>query len=178
MSDTKLIKSLRAVRQFSDQEIPDEVLRDILDAGRWTGSAKNSQPWDFVVVRNRETLKALSKCGQFAWHLAGAKLAIALVLRGDDAWSVMNEGRFIQSLMLAPSRRGLGSCIASIYPDGNQRRARELLGIPENRYLRTMLSIGYPASPEALRLPPNAGIPRGRRLLDDLVSWERFGIRG
>src|ERR1700736_3382987 len=178
MPDTKLIRSLRAVRQFSDQEIGDDVLRDILDAGRWTGSAKNSQPWDFVVVRNRETLKALAKCGQFGWHLAGAKLAIALFMCGDEAWSGLDEGRLMQNLMLAAWAHGVGSCIGSIYPDGNQRRARELLGIPENRYLRTMLSIGDRASPDASRLPPNAGIPRGRRPLDDLVSWERFGTGG
>src|ERR1700737_5296632 len=98
MPDTKLIKSLRAVRQFSDQEIPDDVLRDILDAGRWSGSAKNSQPWDFVAVRNRETLKALAKCGQFAWPLAGAKRGIALVMRGDDAWGGRDEGGLMQSL--------------------------------------------------------------------------------
>jgi nitroreductase len=174
--DTKLIKSLRAVRQFSDREIPDDVLRDILDTGRWTGSSKNTQPWDLVVVTNRDTLAALAKCGQFAWHLARAKLAIGLVMRGDDAWSGMDEGRLMQNLMLAAWAHGVGSCIGSIYPE-HQQRARELLGIPENRYLRTMLSIGYPASPEALRLPPNAGIPRGRRPLDDLVSRERFGTR-
>jgi nitroreductase len=174
--ETKLIKSLRSVRQFSDREIPDDVLTDILDTGRWTGSAKNSQPWDLIVVRDRETLKALAKCGQFAWHLAGAKLAIALVMRGEDAWSAMDEGRLMQNLMLGAWAHGVGSCIGSIYPQ-HQQRARELLGIPENRYLRTMLSIGYPASPDALRLPPNAGIPRGRRPLDELVSWERFGTR-
>jgi nitroreductase len=174
--ETKLIKSLRAVRQFSDREIPDDVLRDILDTGRWTGSSKNTQPWDLVVVTNRDTLAALAKCGQFAWHLARAKLAIGLVMRGDDAWSGMDEGRLMQNLMLAAWAHGVGSCIGSIYPE-HQQRARELLGIPENRYLRTMLSIGYPASPEALRLPPNAGIPRGRRPLDDLVSRERFGTR-
>jgi len=174
--DTKLIKSLRAVRQFSDREIPDDVLRDILDTGRWTGSSKNTQPWDLVVVTNRDTLAALAKCGQFAWHLARAKLAIGLVMRGEDAWSGMDEGRLMQNIMLAAWAHGVGSCIGSIYPE-HQQRARELLGIPENRYLRTMLSIGYPASPEALRLPPNAGIPRGRRPLDDLVSRERFGTR-
>jgi nitroreductase len=175
--ETKLIKSLRSVRQFSDREIPDDVLTDILDTGRWTGSAKNSQPWDLIVVRDRETLKALAKCGQFAWHLAGAKLAIALVMRGEDAWSAMDEGRLMQNLMLGAWAHGVGSCIGSIYPQHHQR-ARELLGIPENRYLRTMLSIGYPASPDALRLPPNAGIPRGRWPLDDLVSAERFGTKG
>jgi nitroreductase len=92
VSGTKLIKSLRSVRQFSDKEIPDDVVRDILDTGRWTGSAKNTQPWDLIVVRDRETLKALAKCGQFAWHLAGAKLAIALVMRGEDAWSLERDG--------------------------------------------------------------------------------------
>ena len=178
MSETKLIKSLRAVRQFSDRDIPDDVLRDVLEAGRWTGSSKNTQPWDLVVVTNRDTLAALAKCGQFAGHLAGAKLALALVMRGDDAWSGMDEGRLMQNLMLAAWAHGVGSCIGSIYPKRNQRRARQLLGIPENRYLRTMLSIGYPASPDALRLPPNAGIPRGRRPLDELVSWEKFGTKG
>ena len=177
MAETKLIKSLRSVRQFSDREIPDDVLRDILDTGRWTGSAKNSQPWDLVVVTNRDTLAALSKCGQFAWHLAHANLALALVMRGDDVWSAMDEGRLMQNLMLAAWAHGVGSCIGSIYPE-HQQRARELLGIPQNRYLRTVLSIGYPASPQALRLPPNAGIPRGRRPLDDLVSRERLGTRG
>ena len=176
MPETKLIKSLRAVRQFSDREIPDDVLRDILDTGRWTGSSKNTQPWDLVVVTNRDTLAALAKCGRFAGHIAGAKLAIGLVMRGDDAWSAMDEGRLMQNLMLAAWAHGVGSCIGSIYPE-HQQRARELLGIPENRYLRTILSIGYPASPEALRLPPNAGIPRGRRPLDDLVSREHFGSR-
>jgi nitroreductase len=178
VAETKLIRSLRAVRQFSDREIPDDVLRDILDSGRWTGSSKNTQPWDLVVVRDRETLRALAKCGQFAGHLAGAKLGIALVMRGEDAWTGMDEGRLMQNLMLAAWAHGVGSCIGSIFPKGNEQRARELLGIPNNRYLRTMLSIGYPASPDALRLPPNAGIPRGRRPFDDVVSWERFGTRG
>jgi len=176
--EAKLIKSLRAVRQFSDREIPEDVLTDILDAGRWTGSAKNTQPWDLVVVKKRETLAALARCGQFAGHLAGAKLAIALVMRDDDLWTGMDEGRLMQNLMLGAWGHGVGSCIASIFPAANETRARELLGIPDNRHLRTVLSVGYPASPQALRLPPNAPLPRGRRPLDEMVSWERLGTKG
>jgi len=175
VAETKLIKSLRSVRQFSDREIPDDVLRDILDAGRWTGSAKNSQPWDVVVVTNRDTLAALSKCGQFAWHLAHAKLALALVMRGDDVWSAMDEGRLMQNLMLAAWAHGVGSCIGSIYPADNEQRARDLLGVPRNHFVRTVLSVGYPSGPEALRLPANAPVPGGRRPLDDVVSWDRLG---
>jgi nitroreductase len=173
--ESGLIKSLRSVRQFSEREVADDVLLDILDAGRWTGSAKNAQPWDLIVVNSRENLAALAKCGRYAGHLAGATLAIALVMRGDDVATLMDEGRLMQNLMLSAWAHGVGSCIASIYPADNQQRARELLGIPRDRHLRTMLSIGYPAGPQALRLPENAPIPRGRRPMAEVVSWERFG---
>jgi nitroreductase len=173
--ESELIKSLRSVRLFSEREVADDVLLDILDAGRWTGSAKNSQPWDFIVVKNRQNLAALAKCGRYAGHLEFAPLAIALVMHGDDASNLMDEGRLMQNLMLAAWAHGVGSCIASIYPADNEKHARELLGIPQGRHLRTMLSIGYPAGPQALRLPENAPIPRGRRPLAELVNWERFG---
>ena len=175
MQEAELIKSLRSVRQFSQRQIPDDVLLDILDAGRWTGSAKNSQPWDLIVVKSRENLAALAKCGRYAGHLASATLGIALVMRGDDVATLMDEGRLMQNLMLAAWAHGVGSCIASIFPQENQKRARELLGIPKDGHLRTMLSIGYPAGPQALRLPENAPIPRGRRPLSEIVSWERLG---
>ncbi|HEX9095301.1 MAG TPA: nitroreductase family protein [Candidatus Dormibacteraeota bacterium] len=175
MRESELIKSLRSVRLFSEREIPDEVLLDVLDAGRWTGSAKNNQPWDLIVVTNRQNLAALASCGRYAGHLATATLAIALVMGGDDASSLIDEGRLMQNLMLAAWAHGVGSCIASIYPQENEDRARALLGIPHDRHLRTMLSVGYPAGPQALRLPENAPIPRGRRPLAEIVSWERFG---
>ena len=175
MRESELIKSLRSVRLFSPREIADDVLLDILDAGRWTGSAKNTQPWDLIVVKSRENLAVLAKCGRYAGHLASATLGIALVMRGDDVATLMDEGRLMQNLMLGAWAHGVGSCIASIYPKDNQQHARELLGIPPDRQLRTMLSIGYPAGPQALRLPENAPIPRGRRPMAELVSWERFG---
>jgi nitroreductase len=174
MRETELIRSLRAVRQFSDREIPRDVLQDILEVGRWTGSSKNTQPWDLIVVRDRETLTGLSKCGDFAGHLSGATLGIALVMHGNDLWTCMDEGRLMQNLMLAAWAHGVGSCIASIYPR-NEERARDLLRIPSTLYLRTVLSIGYPAGPHALRLPANARVPRGRRPLAELLHWDRFG---
>ncbi len=175
MRETELIRSLRAVRQFSDREIPRDVLLDIIEVGRWTGSSKNTQPWDLIVVRDRETLTGLSKCGDFAGHLSGATLGIALVMHGNDLWTCMDEGRLMQNLMLAAWAHGVGSCIASIYPR-NEQRARELLAIPSTLYIRTVLSIGYPAGPHALRLPASARIRRGRRPLDELVHWDRFGM--
>src|SRR3989442_13667314 len=94
------MRSLRAVRQFSHREIPSDVLRDILDTGRWTGSSKNTQPWDLIVVRDRDSLRGLSKCGAFAGHIAGATLGLALAMHGDDAWTCMDEGRLLQNRLL------------------------------------------------------------------------------
>jgi len=144
MRETETIRRLRAVRRFSSREIPDEVLGDILEVGRWTGSSENSQPWDLIVVRERETLKALAAYGQFAGHIAGAKVGIALVMHGDDVWTNLDEGRLAQNLMLAAWAHGIGSCIGSIYPKDNEQRARDRLGIPNTRFIRTVLSLGYP----------------------------------
>jgi nitroreductase len=177
VAQTDWIRSLRAVRSFSDKPIPDDVLIDILDTGRWTGSAKNTQPWDLIVVRDREKLAGLSKCGPFAGHLGLATVGVCLIMHGQNVWSGMDEGRLMHNLMLGAWAHGIGSCIASIYPDENEQRACDLLGIPNNLHIRTILSMGYPSGPEALRLPASSPLPRGRRPINELVSWERFGTR-
>jgi nitroreductase len=177
---TGFLKSLRAVRRFAADPIPDEVLDDILAVARWTGSSKNTQPWHLVVVRERATLEQLATCGPYAGHLAGARAAIVLVM--EDGNRRFDEGRLAQNIMLAGWARGLGSCIGSLYPDANKRRARALLDVPAEKWLHTAISLGYPADPSALRLSANRGgltdVPLGRQNFADFVSWERYGAAG
>lgn len=180
MHETDLIRSLRAVRRFSERSIPEEVLRDVLDAARWTGSAKNTQPWELLVVEDRDMLGTLATLGQYAGHLAGARLGIVLVMAGPGG--AFDAGRLSQNIMLAAWSHGVGSCIASLYPEENERRARELLGVPDDRRVHTVISLGYPANAEALRLssaPANvrATVPLGRKPLSAFVSWGRFDRR-
>lgn len=174
---TSFLRSLRSVRRFSSQAIPDEVLLDVLEVARWTGSSKNTQPWHVIVVRERETLAALAKCGQYAGHLAGAQAAIVLVM--EDGNKRFDEGRLAQNVMLAAWAHRVGSCIGSLYPEANTARAKELLGVPAKRWLHTAISLGYPADERALRLSADrAGlteVPIGREDLSALVSWKRFG---
>jgi nitroreductase len=171
------LRSLRSVRRFSTRSVSGEVLLDILEVARWTGSSKNSQPWHLVAVRDVNALKGLAECGPFAGHLAGANAAIVLVM--EDGNRRFDEGRLAQNVMLAAWAHGVGSCIASLYPEANNNRARELLGIPAQRWMHTAISLGYPADERALRLSADrAGlttVPIGRQELADLVSWERFG---
>jgi nitroreductase len=182
LSPNALLRSLRAVRRYADRPLPEDVLLDVLEVARWTGSAKNTQPWELIVVRDRATLSELATCGPYASHLAGAAAAIVLIMH--DASQRFDEGRLAQSLMLAAWAHGVGSCIGSLYPDDNARRARALLGVPDQRWLRTSIALGYPADPRALRISAelaSAGVavelPIGRRGLDELVGWERYGRR-
>ena len=82
-------------------------------------------------------------------------------------------------VMLAAWAHGVGSCIASLYPEANLERARDLLSIPAERWMHTAISLGYPADERALRLSADraglTSVPIGRQELADLVSWERFG---
>jgi nitroreductase len=177
---TRLMRSMRVVRRFSDRPLPDAVLDDMLEVARWTGTSKNTQPWHLVVVRERETLRALSKLGRFAGHLAGANLAIALVMDGKN--NAFDCGRLAERLMLAAWSHGVGSCIGSIWPDDNENAAKALLGVPKERWLHQVISFGYPADSDATRVSRTPGgalsLPSlGRKPLSEIVSWERYGAK-
>jgi nitroreductase len=164
----ELVKSKRSVREFADTPLPQAVIRQILDAGRLAGSAKNMQPWHFVAIERRETLAALSQCGTFAGHLAGASLGVALVTA--DLFLRMTVpfdlGRAAQNMMLTAWAEGIGSEMATIYrPD----RAREILGVPDGFSIPWCISFGYPAQAE--QPPARKG---GRRSAEDVFHFETW----
>src|SRR5947199_5816206 len=77
------LRGLRAVHQFRPDPVPQEVVDALLEVARWSGSASNNQPWEFVVIRSRETLQALARVEGYAGHVAGAPLGIVLVMAGE-----------------------------------------------------------------------------------------------
>lgn len=165
------IKAKRAVRTFTGEPLPDEVVERILDAGRRSGSAKNMQPWEFIAVRNREALEALSACGKGAWHLAGAGLGVALVTP-DPFYRLsvpFDLGRTTQNMMLAAWAQGVGSCVARLHDPAKAARA---LGVPEDGYrVDWAISFGYPADEN---YTPGI-VVSGRRAFDEVVYWDRWG---
>ena len=168
------IISLRAVRHIDPAPIPDNILRHILQAGRWTGSAKNTQPWHFVVVRERGTLDALAGCGRYASHLRAAPLAVAIVTASTRFWDTFDAGRAAQSMMLTAWAEGIGSCIAGL----DAACARPVLGVPDDHHLQLAISFGYPQAnaPHTIEGRPLdevlAGL--GRVPFDEIVHWERW----
>ncbi|MFB4315905.1 nitroreductase family protein [Actinomadura sp. 21ATH] len=166
------VSSLRATRWFDDRPVPAAEIVRVLEAARWTGSARNRQPWRFVVVQDRSLLRELSLLGGYAAHLAAAPVAVVLAVDhaagGQDA--EFDAGRVAQSLMLAAHGLGLGSCPASFFPAANAERAARLCGVRPPWKVRTAISLGYPAPAPRGR----SAIPSGRLPLDGLTRWIGF----
>jgi nitroreductase len=159
------VRTQRAIRRFTDEPIADDDLNAILNAGRRAQSSKNSQPWRFVVVRERETLHALSECGRYAGHLARANVAIGIVATGRRA--EFDIGQAAALMMLVAWSRGIGSCIASMH---DSQRAKGILGIPADRDFTTVISFGRPMREDVEKAPRRGG----RQPLAELVRYERW----
>lgn len=159
----KAISEHRATRVFTGEAVPDEIIRAILRAGRRAQSSKNSQPWQFVVVRERETLRQLGECGRWAGHLAGAAFGVALVTTARDSFDLGQAAAF---MMLAAHEMGVASCLAAMWEED---KAKAILGIPEENTFHYAISFGY-AAPDQ----PVPGVTRGRKALEDMLRWEKW----
>ncbi len=170
MNVSDAIRLKRAVRKFQDKPLPEEVVLAILNAGRRSQSSKNEQTWQFMAIRDKSVLKALSECGQWAGHLAGAALGVAILTPNPEGkFQIMfDAGQAAAFMQLAAWELGVGSVPASIY---EPEKAHQILGFPSEWHLRIALSFGYPLEEERLSAAPKKG---GRRTLDEIVHWDRW----
>lgn len=169
------LRTLRQSRQFVDQTVPADVLDDLLEVARWTGSAKNTQPWEFIVIDDREMLRRLSDQGAFTQFIAGAALAIVIVLDDNAPRSeAYDEGRVSERLMLAGKAHGLGSGTGWFSTDEAQTGVRTLLGIPEGKDIWSAVAFGYVDESATQRASSTSG---GRKPLAEIVSYRRYGER-
>ncbi len=161
----------RNVRQYTDRPIADGDLDRILEAGRRAPSSQNWQPWDFVVVTERERLAELSKVWRGAGHVATSAATVALVapVPEDDRMrqrTAYDLGQATMIMMLAAADLGIGSGHSAV---GDEELARRLLGLPADRYCAYLIAFGYPAD------RPLAPIRRpDRRAFDDVVHRETW----
>jgi nitroreductase len=170
MDVSEAIRMKRAVRQFKDQPLSDEEVHTILTAGRRAQSSKNTQPWQFIAIRDKSILKSLSECGTYAGHLAGAALGVAILTPdpGQRFSIMLDAGQAAAYMQLAAWELKIGSCLATIY---DLEAARKLLGYPEQFHLYIAISFGFPVDEAYLTTPPQKG---GRRPMDELIHWERW----
>jgi len=164
------ILTKRAIRKFKEDALPEDIVKAILNAGRRSQSSKNEQGWQFIAIQDKAILKSLSECGQWATHLAGAALGIAILTPDptEKFQTMFDAGQASAYMQLAAWELGVGSVPASIY---EPEKAREILGFPPEWHLRIALSFGYPVDEAKLSAAPKKG---GRRSLDEVVHWDRW----
>lgn len=169
----RLILGLRAVRGYRPEPVPSETVDRILEAGRWTGSANNRQPWTFIVVEDPVVRDRLARCGGYAGHLAAAPLVIVPVRHPDG--SDLDMGRLMQNMMLAAAVDGVGSCPVTLH---REEEARDVLGIPSDHGSRWAIAFGLPdpeAEARARRAVRRVLVGRARKPREVLVhrdGWE------
>jgi nitroreductase len=165
------ISARRNVRSYRPDPVSDSDLVRIVEAGWRSPSAKNRQPWDFVIVTDREQLQALSTVWVGAGHIAAAPAAVAIVAPEppDERRKVVDPydlGQATMAMALAAADLGIGTGHSSV---GDQDRAREILGVPEGYYVAYLLGVGYPAD------RPLAPIRKpDRRPFDEVVHRGRW----
>ena len=166
------MRTVRQARQYRPDPVPEAALAELLEVARWTGSSRNTQPWHFIVVRDKEILRQISQIRTPINWVADAPLAIAIVLDGGSlASEAYDEGRVTERLMIAARVLGLGGGVAWFGDADQQARGKEILGIPAVRTARSVVVLGYPTT---IKDPRPGAVAGGRKPLSEIVSQERM----
>lgn len=163
------LRNKRDTRTYTDDAVPDELIRRLMDTARMAGSAKNVQPVRMIVVTDGETKVALQESGDFASWIGGAPVVVVVtVTAGAGPRAMFDVGRHGQNLMVAAFAEGLGSCPVTIH---HPEVARSVLGIPDDVDPSMIVTLGWPRPGE--KPPPQIASPRVD--VDNYAHRERWG---
>lgn len=164
MKFEEVLEKRRSIRKYKDAPVPREKILRMLEAARIAPSASHRQPWHFIVVEDKETIKKLAK-NEWA-----AEAPVMIVGLADQAaspnWCSNDLGIALEHLVLAATNLGLGTCWMG--QTGREEMIKSLLGIPDNFKVVAVVPVGVPDETPA---------PKERKSLDAIVSWEKFGSK-
>jgi nitroreductase len=158
------VRTILAVREFQDKPVPPETVQRIVEAEWLTGSSMNRQPWHFIVVQNRETLRQLGALAKTGPYTAQAALAIVVAIQRTP-FSVSDGSRAIQSMMLTAWAEGVGSNWVGFM---GMTDVKPLLAIPDDLDILAIIPFGYPAKAVGKG-------KKNRKRLSEVAHLERFG---
>lgn len=169
METIEAIKTRRSVRGFTDENVSDEIVGNILDAGRWAPSGLNNQAWIFILVRDPDTKVAVSKLTEYGPTIKNAPLLIVVFLDKDHMYhyvkDVQSIGACIQNMLLAIHSLGLGAVwLGEILK--NKEMVNKILDAPDSYELMAVVALGHPVSKTRVS---------ERKAISELVFREKFG---
>jgi nitroreductase len=166
MEILEAIRGRRSVRKYTQEFVSEELVNQILEAGRWAPSRGNSQPWKFIVLEDAQIRKELAEAIPNGKFLTEAPKGIAIVIDPKSSKHPEQEGAAaIQNMLLTAHALGLGACWISVYGTDCEQKAKQILLIPEEELLISVVSVGYSAeTPE-----------KGRKGLDEITFANKYG---
>jgi len=167
------IRKRKSVRSYEPKPVPEEVLKQVLDAARLAPSAGNAQPWHFIIVRDEDKRARIAEGCRYGRFLAESPVAI--VVCGDKKasphWYAIDTAIALEHLVLAATALGLGTCWVGAF---NQEAIREMLKLPQKLDIVALMALGYRRKKLDL-LAKILHMIRRRKKLEDIVSLETYG---
>jgi nitroreductase len=160
MDAIECLKTRRSVRAYKPGEISKRVIEDIVDCGRLAATAINIQPWAFIAVTERETLKKIAATTDHGKFIADASCCIAVFCE-KGKYYIEDGSAATQSILLAAKAHGLGSCWVAGDKKPYCEDLRLLLNVPETHALVSLIALGYA---ESIPSPT-------KKALDEVLHW-------
>jgi nitroreductase len=154
----------RSTRQFKAVAVPRDILEKIVDAGRLAATARNIQPWEFVVVTSAEIREQLADIAEYGKFIAHAPACIA-VLCLDTKYYLEDGSAATENMLVAAEALGVQTCWVAGDKKSYAGEVARLLGAPENYKLVSLVALGYADKPT---LRP------AKRPLSEVLHWEKF----
>lgn len=166
MDVLEAIKSRRSIREYQKDPVPEDLVLRVLEAGRWAPSANNSQPWNFIVLRDKEVRRRVADVTTHGDFLADAPLGICVVIDPKASTHSVEDGATATySMLLAARALGLGTCWIGSYGSSYEGRVKEILSIPKEKRVLSIISLGF----------PDEAPSSDRKDLREIVSKDKYG---
>ena len=147
----RLCMERKSIRKYEEKQVPEDKIRALMESAMQAPSARNQQPWDFIIIKDRALLKALSQVSRGAWPLAGAPLGILTLMRDDAPAKHMlpqDLAAATQNILLEATQQGLGAVWIGGYPiEERLENIRNLVEIPQGKTPFSLIAVGYPDEP-------------------------------
>ena len=159
----KLLKERRSIRKYQKKEVPEDIIKGIIDCARFAPTAINIQPWEFIVITEEEMRKKIADITDYGKFIAEAPVCVAVFCK-DTKYYLEDGSAATTYILLAAKAYGLGSCWVAGDKKYYAEDIRKLLGVPDGYKLVSLISIGYPAENPV----------KGKRSLEEVFHKERW----
>ncbi len=166
MECLEAIKKRRSIRTYKDKAIPKDILEKLVDAARFAPTARNVQPWEFVVISDKAVLKKIAQAAENGRFVSGSAACIAIFCT-ETKYYLEDGSAATQNILLAAASEGIGSCWVAGDKKPYCSQVNALLNVPAQFKLVSLISLGYPESTDSFTVAD-------KRPLDKLIHWEKF----